>query len=164
MVLAENSYSPGTARARVRNKNQPRKRPRNRPRNKAHKKTLIYFRVIVLILCGFGLGLYYINMNHQVTALGYQLEAQKEKVAMLQRDYKQLELKAAELQCPDRVEEVAVSKLGMHKPDSILLAALPAEDQTATAQEQNKGEQGQDSNSWSLAFLKWINRAEASPR
>ena len=60
------------------------------------KKTLIYFRVIVLILCGFGLGLYYINMNHQVTALGYQLEAQKEKVAMLQRDYKQLELKAAE--------------------------------------------------------------------
>ncbi|HHY40237.1 MAG TPA: hypothetical protein GX502_03215 [Syntrophaceticus sp.] len=164
MVLAENSYSAGTARARVRNKNKLRNKPRNRPKNKPHKKTLIYFQVIALILCGFGLGLYYINMNHQVTALSYRLEAQKEKVAMLQRDYKQLELKAAELQCPDRVEEVAVNKLGMHKPDSILFAALPPEDETATAQEQKKEDQGKDSNSWSMAFLKWINRAEASPR
>ena len=164
MVLAENSYSAGTVRASVRNKHKLRNRPRNRLRNKPHKKNLLYFQVIALILCAFGLGLYYINMNHQVTALGYQVEAQKEKVAMLQRDYKQLELKAAELQCPDRVEEVAVNKLGMHKPDSILFAALPAEDETGGAQEQKKGDQGEDSNSWTLAFLKWINRAEASPR
>jgi len=163
LVLAENSYSAGTVRASVRNKHKLRNRPRNRLRNKPHKKNLLYFQVIALILCASGLGLYYINMNHQVTALSYRLEAQKEKVAMLQRDYKQLELKAAELQCPDRVEEVAVNKLGMQKPDSVLFAALPTEEKTTTTQEQKKGDQGQDNNSWSLAFQKWVNRAEASP-
>jgi len=102
-------------------------------------------------------------MNHQVTVLGYQVEAQKEKVAELQRDYKQLELKAAELQSPDRVEEVAVNKLGMQKPDSVLFAALPTENETATAQEQKKEEQSHSSN-WTMAFQKWVHRAEASPR
>jgi len=163
LVLAENSYSPGTARVPLRNKNKLRNSPKSRVRNKPHKKILVYFRVIALILCGFGLGLYYISMNHQVTVLGYQVEAQKEKVAELQRDYKQLELKAAELQSPDRVEEVAVNKLGMQKPDSVLFAALPTENETATAQEQKKEEQSHSSN-WTMAFQKWVHRAEASPR
>lgn len=164
MVLAENSYSPSPVRVPVRNKNKLRNRPRNKPRNKTHHKTLVYFRVIVLILCGFGLGLYYINMNHQVTTLGYQVETQKEKVAELQRDYKQLELKAAELQSPDRVEEVAINKLGMQKPDGVLYAALPNEDKTDTAQEQKQEYQSKDSKSWTMAFQKWVHRAEASPR
>lgn len=160
MVLAENSYSPGPTKGRVRNKPVRRSKPRNKPR----KKGLIYIKVVALILCCFGFGIYYTHMNHQLTALGYRVEEQKDKVAMLQRDYKQLELEAAELQCPDRVEDVAVNKLGMNKPDSVLYAALPNEDKTDSNQKQVTDNQGQDENSWSLAIQSLINRAEASPR
>ena len=74
MVLAENSYSPGTARARV-GKNKIRNES-NKPRNK-HVKTLLYFQVIT----DFG-GWGYYQYESQV-ALGCRLA--KRKAAMLQR-------------------------------------------------------------------------------
>lgn len=158
MVLAEKKrYS-------VQPPRQPRKRKTAR-RAKQRKKMLLYFQVIVVILSCFGCGLFYIYKNNQVTELGYRVEENRQRVAVLQRDFKQLELKAAELQGPDRVEEVATKKLGMDKPDNILLAALPPQDDNTADQKQDttSDQAKEKKKNWSVALRQLIGRAEASP-
>jgi len=159
LVLAEEKrYTQQPRRPR-----QPRKRKVVR-RAQQRKKILSCVQVTVIIFSCFACGLFYIHKNNQVTALGYRVEENRQKVAVLQRDYKQLELEAAELQCPDRVEEVAIKKLGMDKPEQILLAALPEEDKI-TDQKQDKAskQHKEKKKSWSVALRQFIGRAEASP-
>ena len=146
---------------------QPTGRPRKRKttrRVQQRRKILTYLQVTAIILSCFGFGLFYIYKNNQITALGYRVEDNRQKVAVLQRDFKQLELEAAELQCPDRVEEVATKKLGMDKPDSILLATLPLEDKVSDQKENaSKNQDKKEKKSWSVALKRFIGRAEASP-
>jgi uncharacterized membrane protein len=59
---------------------------------------------------------------------------------------------------------VAIKKLGMDKPEQILLAALPEEDKI-TDQKQDKAskQHKEKKKSWSVALRQFIGRAEASP-
>lgn len=147
---------------------QPSRPPRKRKtarRVKQRNKILACLQITAIVLSCFGFGLFYIYKTNQVTALGYRVEENKQKVATLQRDYKQLELEAAELQCPDRVEEVAIQKLGMDKPDDILLATLPSSENNHQQQKQNASmdQDKENKKSWSVALKQLIGRAEASP-
>lgn len=158
MVLAEKRYS-----SQPSGSYHQKRRPVRRA--KPRKKFFICLQVTVMILSCFGFGLFYIYKSNQAIALGYKIDSKKQSVAVLQRENKKLELEAAELQGPDRVEEVATKKLGMKKPDDILLAALPAESDTISDQnrETPRG-QGKQKNIWSLSVKKLIGRAEASSR
>ena len=126
-------------------------------------KVLICLQITAVILSCFGFGLFYIYKNNHITALGYSVEENKQRVDALQRDCKQLELEAAELQSPERVEEAAVNKLGMDKPDGVLLAALPAEEDNDQDKQNASGDESKEKKkSWSMALKQLIGRAEAS--
>ena len=158
MVLAEEkSYA-----------RQPSRRSKKRKiaGRQQRKKLVVYLQLIAIILSCFGIGLFYIYKHHQVTALGYRVEENRQRVAVLQRDFKQLELEAAELQCPERVEEVAINKLGMSKPENVLLAALPSSKDNAAEQKQNalQGQEKEKETGFLIALKQFMGRAEASPQ
>ncbi len=142
---------------------KPRKRIATR-RVLQRNRFLSSIQITVLILGIFACGLFYIHQNNQLIAMGYKVEENKQKVAVLEKETKQLELEAAELQCPDRVAETAIGKLGMNKPDQYLLAVLPeaietTEQQIVNDEQINDGEKG-----LAVALKKFIRRAEASPQ
>ncbi len=153
MVLAEKrslAYSPGP---------EPEIRPQRKP-------FLKYVQVAGLILSLFGFGLFYTYKHTRVIALGYEIEKARQNIAALQRENERLELEIAKLQRPERIEEIARTKLGMEEPEKVLLASLPPEPERtegalqATAQNREKG--------WKRIILlvayQFTGRAEASPR
>lgn len=166
MVLAEEkSYARQPSR-------QPSKRPSRASKKRKiagrqqRKKLVVYLQLTAIILGCFGIGLIYIQKHHQVTALGYIVEEERQSVAVLQRDIKQLELEAAELQCPERVEEVAINKIGMNKPENVLLAALPAAEDNTAEQRQNalQDQDNEQEKGLLMALKQFMGRAEASPQ
>ncbi|MGI6406763.1 MAG: hypothetical protein ACOX2E_09995 [Syntrophaceticus sp.] len=158
MVLAEEkSYA-----------RQPSRRPKKRKiaKRQQRQKLVVYLQLTAIILSCFGIGIFYIYKHHQVTALGYRVEENRQRVAVLQRDIKQLELEAAELQCPERVEEIAINKIGMDKPENVLLAALPFAKDNTVEQKQNAllGQEKEKGSGFLVALKQFMGRAEASPQ
>jgi cell division protein FtsL len=138
----------------------------SRPKNRTKSNSLKYVQAAALIVICFCVGLAYTYRHEQVISLGYRINATKQNIAALQRDNKQLELQVAELQAPNRVESVAINKIGMKQPDNYLLAVIPSNPNVAKqkppANAQKIGK------SWttmiSMAAQHLIGRAEASPR
>lgn len=158
MILAERKHS-SPRRPRLKAKVSPVLKAKRR------RKIIACFQVVGFILFCFGFGLFYIYKHSQVAAIGYEIESTKHNIAVLQRENKRLELQVAELQGLDRVEEVARVKLGMVKPENVMLAALPAEaDKVSGKQVAASKKSKTDPDAWSLVAKRLIGRAEASPR
>ncbi len=162
MVLAEKRQSLRHSHLRTQT------RPLSRPR--ARLKAVVYIKIVGVILFGFAFGLFYIYKHSQVAAIGYQIESTKQSIAALQRENKRLELMVAELQSPERVEEIARSKLGMKEPADVVLAALPAEASLLSESEEAESKEAQleqdkeRANALTRVAEQLIGRAEASPR
>lgn len=154
MVLAEKKYVPVAY--------QPQAKARVRKKQKLRKN----IRVVSLILAIFGLGLFYTYKHYQVIHAGYQIAAVKQNIATLQRDNKTLEFKIAGLQAPQRVENIARTKLGMKEPDDLLLAAVssvpaPVKEEL---QPEHQANGSKERNVLFVAARHLIGRAEAAPR
>lgn len=157
MVLAEKRQT--IRHSHLRTQTKQLRRPR------ARLKAVVCMKIVGIILFGFAFGLFYIYKHSQVAAIGYRIESTKQSIAALQRENKRLELMAAELQRPERVEEIARSKLGMEEPADVLLAALPAETPSPTENKKVQSEQDKgQTNALTRVAEHLIGRAEASPR
>lgn len=157
MVLAENRQSFKHPRLRTKT------RPVLRSRTKLNAVTCL--KIVGIILFGFAFGLFYTYKHSQVAAIGYRIESTKQNIAVLQRENRRLELMVAELQRPERVEEIARSKLGMEKPVDILLAAIPPEPDAISGNKAAQTEKNRaQADAWSRIAERLIGRAEASPR
>lgn len=90
----------------------PRTQKVRRFKNRA--KVLYAGIFLVAFLLGLGLTLRYV----QVTATGYKIVQMKKDLKALEGENQGLQMKIDNLQSLDRIEAVAVNKLGMVKPDA----------------------------------------------
>jgi len=71
-----------------------------------------------MVLAGFLLGVLITYCHSQVSTLGYQISRLDKELAMLRVENHDLEGEVQRLASLDRVERIAIEKLGMVKPDS----------------------------------------------
>ena len=69
---------------------------------------LAAFAVVVLML--------YVGGKVQIVRLGYQIEELQEQKQELERANRALQIEASSLASPQRIEEIAVKRLGMVRP------------------------------------------------
>lgn len=153
MVIAEKSYEYLSANA-----------PSQHAKTKKRQKACLHFKMVVLTLVLFTVGLLYTYQHNRVIYLGYRINAAKQRIAALQTDNKKLELKIAGLQSPERVERIAREKLGMKEPDKVLLASIASKPESSkTSYKKVEGDRAQKG-ILGLVTGHLIERAEALPR
>jgi len=118
----------------------------------------------LIILAGFVLVMLYTFQATRIIALGYQADNMQKSVSNLQTENNQMELEVAELQTPERVEQIATTKLGMQEPHDFLIASFsPGQGSSQEPQTEDKSQ----ANSWSKRLLaaipRFVGRAEAAP-
>lgn len=126
------------------------------------------FLLSVVILVGLALCLLYTYQVSRFIALGAQAEKVRSSIADLQTENRRMELEAAKLQAPDRVEQVAVNKLGMTEPADFLVAASTSGQTTGQPQQEAQTSSPSPGSTWSSRLLALLPRltgqAEASTR
>ncbi len=99
-----------------------------------------------------------------MVALGYQIETMQNSISELQTENNQLELKAAELQTPERIAQIATTKLGMQEPQDIMVASFTP---VQVSDQEPQAKSPPPANSWGTRLLaaipRFVGRAEASP-
>jgi len=83
--------------------------------------------VIGAIAVFFAFGVYYTSLSAAIASKGYQLEQLKSDISRLETSNERLELTLASMSSLDKVEKIAVEKLGMQKPvnkDAALVASV----------------------------------------
>ncbi|MGD0152662.1 MAG: cell division protein FtsL [Thermacetogeniaceae bacterium] len=119
----------------------------------------------LVVLAGFALCMLYTYQTTRIIALGYQTDNLQNSVNELQGENKQLGLKIAELQAPERVQQIATTKLGMKEPQEFMIAFSSPEQLSS---QKTQVQAVSPKNSWSGRLLavipRFIGQAEASPR
>jgi cell division protein FtsL len=156
-----------------------------RPGTSAHTKAVKKFAVLIMIvLAGFALCMLYTYQATRTITMGYQIDNLQSGIAKLQATNGQLQLQVAELQAPERIEQVATTKLGMQEPQDFLVEASTA-GQVSGQESRSSGLSqggsnapaladgagavpgGHPASSWSARLLaaipKFVGRAEAAP-
>ncbi|HAA90421.1 MAG TPA: cell division protein FtsL [Peptococcaceae bacterium] len=136
--------------------------PQNRKRLVRKISLKTYFRVVVLILSCFAMGLFYTSRHARIVALGYEIESLQHEINSLQKENLRLELEIAKLQAPERIEKIARTKLGMKEPEEVLLATLPPS--FPTSEEKTESNEAKWKRKLLLVAQKFAGKAEASPR
>jgi cell division protein FtsL len=87
-----------------------------------------------LVLFGFALGIMITYFHARMFTLGYQIDNLQEELALLRVENHDLDERVQQLSSLERVETLAVNKLGMVKPDSsnVLLLAVDTKNQPPT--------------------------------
>jgi cell division protein FtsL len=123
----------------------------------------------LVVLAGFALAMLYTYQTTRIISLGYQADTMQSSVSDMQSENNQLELEVAELQTPERVEQIATTKLGMQEPQDFIIASFSPE-QVSPQEPQAKAKA--PASSWTGAHLwarllaaipRFVGRAEASP-
>ncbi len=96
-------------------------------RKVTRRRNLRSVSLVSVMLILFGLSLLSVFLRCQIAVTGYKIVHLKQEVADLDKETKRLELRIAELSSPARVETVAVTRLGMCKPDKIQTIAFKEE-------------------------------------
>jgi cell division protein FtsL len=116
------------------------------------------------VLAGFALVMLYTYQTTRIITLGYQAEKVQSGISDLQSENNQMELEIAELQTPERVAQIATTKLGMQEPQDFMVVSFSS-GQVSSQESQSKT--SAPSGSWSTRLLaaipKFLGRAEASP-
>lgn len=138
-------------------------KPKPAFKTKAALKKCVLLTLVVL--AGFALCMLYTYQATRIIALGYQADKLQNSVNKLQGENKQLGLKIAELQAPERVQQIATTKLGMKEPQEFMIAFSTPEQLSS---QQTQVQAVSPKNSWSSRLLaaipRLIGQAEASPR
>jgi len=120
-----------------------------------------------LILAGFLAGLVVTYYYSQVLALGYKINRLEKELALLRVENHDLDEEIRRLASLERVEYLAVNKLGMVKPDSsnILVVAVAGKALPVSGPELKTGTNngslpGKDKNHLIRAFSELVNRLE----
>src|SRR5262249_9503117 len=71
----------------------------------------------LIVTCCVAIGLLYVWMRLQVRDLGYELSATREVIERLRQEAHELNMEAASLDAPARLEQVARGRLGMAPPE-----------------------------------------------
>ena len=128
--------------------------------NAAVKKCTL---LTLVTIAGLAFCMLYTCQVARVVLLGYQAETMQNSIAELQTENSQLELQAAELQTPERIAQIATTKLGMQEPQDIMVASfspVQGSDQSPQAKAPTPA------SSWGTRLLaaipKFVGRAEAS--
>lgn len=87
----------------------------NRRRSKRASGTKNRLYVLGAIVVLFGFALYYTSLSAAIASKGYQLEQVKGEISRLKTSSERLELTLATMSSLDKVEKIAVEKLGMQK-------------------------------------------------
>jgi len=116
------------------------------------------------VLAGFALVMLYTYQTTRIITLGYQTEQVQSGISDLQNKNNQMELEIAELQTPERVAQIATTKLGMQEPQDFMVVSFSS---GQTPSQESQSETSAAPGSWSARLLaaipKFIGRAEASP-
>lgn len=80
--------------------------------------------LILFIIAAFLMGLFLASKYAQLAISGYEIGKMKDSLSKLQMQNEQLTLEVAKLQSLDRIEKIAVEKLGMGKPEGIQYVAV----------------------------------------
>ncbi|MDD4237412.1 MAG: cell division protein FtsL [Desulfotomaculaceae bacterium] len=86
--------------------------------------------LIGMVLLGFALGIMIIYFQARVFKLGYQISGLQQELAVLRVENHDLDDRVQQLASLDRVETLAVNKLGMVKPDSSNVLMLAVDNKT----------------------------------
>lgn len=115
------------------------KRPPRANRRTAGRTSPVKNRLYVLgaIITLLAFGVYYTSLSAVIASKGYQLEQLKNDISRLEISNERMELTLASMSSLDKVEKIAVEKLGMEKPagDSpALVAAVAPADSSGNTQ------------------------------
>lgn len=111
------AWEENLARKRV----EERSRTRARAPNRTRQKALLLGLVLLAIALAFGKTL----LAVQLVIKGYELDALKQEISTMQRDNERLQLEVARLKAPERVAQVATTRLGMVEPVAGQLYYVP---------------------------------------
>ncbi|MBW1980852.1 MAG: cell division protein FtsL [Deltaproteobacteria bacterium] len=81
--------------------------------------------ILLLLLWALASGFGYVWCRMKVVDLGYRLAAAHRTHSRLVDDNKKLSLELARLRSPERVEQVALSRLGLSRPNKNQIVVLP---------------------------------------
>ena len=139
-------------------------------KNRRRKRVTVWHRFMLtgLVLAGFMVGLVIIYYYSQVFALGHQINCLEKELVSLRVDNHNLKEEIQRLASLDRVEYLAVNKLGMVKPDSsdILIVAVTDKTPPITETKPMAGETagispaGEGKNRLIKAFTELVDRLE----
>jgi cell division protein FtsL len=119
----------------------------------------------LVVLAGFALCMLYTYQVTRIIAMGYQADNIQNSVSELQQENSQLDLEAAELQTPERVEQIATTKLGMQQPQDFMVASCSI---GQVSPQEPQAQAPSTASSWSARLLaaipRFVGRAEASPQ
>jgi cell division protein FtsL len=96
-------------------------RARTRLSGRSRQKILLLGLVLLAIILAFGKTF----LAVQIVIKGYELDALKGEITTMQRDNERLQLEVARLKAPERVAQVATTRLGMVEPGSGQLYYVP---------------------------------------
>lgn len=111
---------------------QPRPKKKRRLKNSStgsQKGRKIF--LIGMVLLGFSLSVMVTYFQARVFKLGYQIASMQQELALLRVENHDLDEKVQQLSSLERVETLAVNKLGMVKPDgsNVIMLAVTGEEQ-----------------------------------
>lgn len=149
----------------------PADRPRPRKNRKLkHSSRGPKYLLIGMVLFSFALGILTTYFHARVYALGYQISSLQEELALLRVEKHDLDERVQQLASLDRIETLAVNKLGMVKPDSsnVLMLAVATKTQPSPDADLENGTAGSpltgDSGSLLVRALNdLVNRLENKP-
>jgi cell division protein FtsL len=90
----------------------------------ADVRALVVWLSLVVTL-GVAIGLVYVWLRLKVRDLGYELSATRQVIERLQQEEHELNVEAASLDAPARLEQLARVRLGMTRPEKGQEAVLP---------------------------------------
>ncbi len=84
-----------------------------------------FLTTIFLVACLVSLALAHVWLRLQVVHLGYVLSTTSKLQGQLEQENRELKLELATLTSPDRLEELARSRLGLREPEQGQVVILP---------------------------------------
>lgn len=101
--------------------------PRRQARGRAGERDWVgsFLATIFLVACLVSLALAHVWLRLQVVQLGYVLSTTSKLQGQLEQENRELKLELATLTSPDRLEELARSRLGLREPEQGQVVFLP---------------------------------------
>ena len=121
MVPARKIYEPEVIHQPIDKAKGIKRETKKRSRHVVYKRLSLFVAVIMCFVAGIMLEFYYA----QAVYLGHKINLLQEEVTNLKLESFYLEEQIAQVTTLDRIESVAVNKLGMVKPDDKNVVALP---------------------------------------
>ena len=103
----------------------PRFKSRRKRRFVAHPRRRVIFSSLLLGLCLIAVALLHVWIRLQVVHMGYVLSTASKLHSYLEQENRELKLELATLTSPERLQQMAKSRLGMVEPEKDQVIVLP---------------------------------------